>query len=134
MRVVDLDGNYYEWTLSGKIARASQINKSSLHLQARSLIKAIYPTMQTLEEVTIYLRKSDIAYLDFYIPLLKICIEVHGEQHYKFTPFYHANMMTFLKSQKKDREKKEWCENNSIKMIELPYNHMDNWEKLIRND
>jgi hypothetical protein len=134
MRVIDLDGNTSHWHMSGRITKASCINKSSFHLKARELIKVIYPTMQVLEEVTIHPRKSEIAYLDFYIPLIKTCIEVHGEQHYQFTPFYHANMMAFLKAQKKDRDKKEWCSINSIKMIELPYNIIENWEGIINNE
>jgi hypothetical protein len=49
-----------------------------------------FPTLQILEEVSIPLRSKETLYLDFYIPLIKKCIEVHGEQHYKFVPFYHT--------------------------------------------
>jgi predicted adenine nucleotide alpha hydrolase (AANH) superfamily ATPase len=73
--------------------------------------------------------------LDFYIPLSKLCIEVHGEQHYKFIPFYHGNIMSFLKAQKKDREKKEWCDNNNIRYIELPYNeNQEQWINRINHE
>ena len=89
--------------------------------------------MPLLEEVTINIRKSEFLYLDFYIPMIKTCMEVHGEQHYNFTPFYHANMMAFLKSQKRDRDKKSWCELNNIQYIELPYNKTDEWSELINN-
>jgi hypothetical protein len=133
MQVMDLDGNTSYWNLTGRIAKASGANKSSFHLQARELIRSIYPTMKTLEEVTIHTRKSEVAYLDFYIPLIKSCIEVHGEQHYRFTAFYHANMMAFLKAQKKDRDKKEWCLINNIRFIELPYHSINSWEGLIKN-
>jgi very-short-patch-repair endonuclease len=79
-------------------------------------------------------RKSEILYLDFYIPLNKKCIEVHGEQHYEFTPFYHANKLSFLKAQKRDKEKKEWCEINGITYVELPYNLINEWEHRIANN
>jgi hypothetical protein len=131
MQVTDLDGNISNWQIVGRISKATITNKSSLHLQARELIKVTYPTMQMLEEVTIYPRRSEVSYLDFYIPLIKTCIEVHGEQHYKFTPFYHSNMMAFFKGQKKDRDKKEWCVLNNIKYIELPYNMTENWKEMI---
>jgi hypothetical protein len=98
------------------------------------LIKKTYPTMQILEEVTIRTSKSEVSYLDFYVPLIKTCIEVHGEQHYRFTPFYHANKIAFLKAQKKDNQKKEWCEINSIRFIELPYDKIDLWEQIITNE
>jgi len=134
MQVVDLDGNSSYWHITGGSAKASRINKSSFHLKARDLIKTIYPTMKVLEEIPVYIHRSDIAYLDFYIPLIKVCLEVHGEQHYKFTPFYHVNMMAFLKAQKRDRDKKEWCSINNIRMIELPYNQLDTWEGLIKDE
>ena len=67
--------------------------------------------------------------MDFYIPMIKKCIEVHGEQHYKFIPFYHTNKLNFLKAKKKDRQKAEWCEKNSITYIELPYNLLEEWEE-----
>jgi hypothetical protein len=121
------------WSLTGYVAKGKIHNKSSYHLQARDLLSSLHPTLQILEEVTIPIRKGQIAYLDFYLPLLKLCVEVHGEQHYKFVPYYHGNMMGFLKSQKKDKEKQEWCELNNIKYIELPYDaNTEEWKaKLI---
>jgi hypothetical protein len=104
-------------------------------LLARELLVELHPTLQILEEVSIPLKKGETLFLDFYLPLLKTCIEVHGEQHYKFIPYYHGNIMNFLKSQKKDKQKKEWCENNSIKYIDLPhYETVDDWESRLKND
>jgi hypothetical protein len=129
MNVKDLDGNINSWHIVGNINKS--FNKSSYQIQARNLLKKIYPTMQILEEVPIKIRKSETLYLDFYIPLNKKCIEVHGEQHYKFTPHYHNNKLAFLRAQKRDKDKKEWCEINNILYIELPYDEIDNWEKIV---
>jgi hypothetical protein len=132
MQIQSLDGLVQNWQLTGYTSHARIERKSSFHLIARELLKKQYPTLQILEEVTIPLKKSEVAYLDFYIPLLKRAIEVHGEQHYKFTPFYHANQLAFLKAQKKDREKREWCEINGIKYIELPYSEtQEQWTERI---
>jgi hypothetical protein len=135
MQVIDLDGIHHRWVLTGHIARGKILHKSSHHLRARQLIASIYPTLQILEEVPIPIRKSETLYLDFYLPLKKLCIEVHGEQHYKFIPFYHNNIMGFLKAQKNDREKKEWCSYNNISVVELPYNEsMEQWQDRIKDD
>ena len=132
MNVKDLDGNHSIWHLTGNIVKGSIEHKSSYHIQARKLLKTIYPTMQILEEIPINPRKSETLYLDFYIPLIKKCVEVHGEQHYKFTPYYHSNKLAFLKSQKRDKDKLEWCQINGIQYIELPYNlDINEWEKRI---
>ena len=48
--------------------------------------------------------------------------------------------MLFLSTQintkkDRDREKREWCELNSIEYIELPYNEKENqWVERIKND
>jgi hypothetical protein len=135
MQVKDLDGNYYHWKLIGNISHGSLMNKSQLHLQARTLLKECFPTLQVLEEIPIQLRKSEYLVLDFYLPLNKKCIEVHGEQHYKFTRFYHKDMMGFIRHKKRDQEKKEWCELNGIMYVELPYDEsIDQWKQRLIND
>lgn len=134
MQVVDLDGNWSHWSIMGGISKGNIAHKSSLHIMARDLIKKIYPTMQLLEEVTIYTHKNEVSYLDFYIPLIRKCVEVHGEQHYKYISFYHSSPLGFLKAQKKDREKKEWCNINNIALVELPFNKQNEWKDLIIND
>lgn len=134
MQVKSLDGIVSTLNLKGGISKGSSLNKSALHLEARNLIKKLYPTMQILEEITIYPKKNEVMYLDFYIPLLKKCVEVHGEQHYKFIPFYHNNILSFVKAQKRDRDKKEWCSINGIDYCELPFNQTQNWESIINHE
>jgi hypothetical protein len=122
MNITNLDGDSVSWSLTGHISKARIQSKSSYHLQARSLISSVHPTLQILEEVGIPVRKGQTLYMDFYLPLIKTCIEVHGEQHYRFVSHYHGNIMSFLKSQQKDKDKKEWCSINNIRYIELPHN------------
>ena len=128
MKVVDLMGNQQEWHLTGNIAKGKMSNKSSFHLKAREMIRETHPTLQILEEVSIQLRRSEVLFLDFYLPLIKLCVEIHGEQHYKFTPFYHSSRFAFMKAQKRDREKQEWCEINNITYLSLEFNEIDSWK------
>jgi len=134
MLVKDLDGQVHNWLLTGNMAKGKIDNRSSLHLAARKIISSHFPTLQVLEETPIPLRRNETLYLDFYIPLKKICIEVHGEQHYKFVPFYHTNKLNFLKSQKRDREKQEWCELNNIQYIVFKFDEDENlWNERVAN-
>lgn len=129
MNITNLDGDVVSWSLTGHISKGRIHNKSSYHLQARTLLSSLHPTLQILEEVGVPIKKGQTLYMDFYLPLLKWCVEVHGEQHYRFVPHYHGNMMSFLKSQQKDKDKQEWCLINNIKYIELPYNeNLDQWK------
>ena len=134
MQVKDLDGNIYNWQLIGNISHGSIQNKSSLHLEARNLIHECFPTLQVLEEVPVAVRRSETLYLDFYLPLVRKCIEVHGEQHYKFNKFFHNTALGFIKHKKRDLDKKEWCELNGIVYIELPFDDMDSWKSRINNE
>jgi len=132
MQVKDLDNNTVHWQLIGNISHGSMQNKSSLHLKARDLLHKCFPTLQILEEVAIPLRKAETLYMDFYLPLTKTCVEVHGEQHFKFNKFFHNSVLGFMKHKKRDENKKEWCENNSIKYIVLSYDNIDSWEEIIK--
>lgn len=135
MNVIDLDNNYTVWSLNGHISKGRIKEKSSFHLNARKLLVEIFPTLQILEEVPIPLRKKETLYLDFYLPLIKLAVEVHGEQHYKFVPFYHNTQMNFLKSKKRDNEKQEWCEKNNIRHVVLPYSEsVEEWRKLLNHE
>ena len=108
-------------------------NISGLHKKANQLLIQIYPTIPILQEVDIPLRRTETLYLDFYIPLLKKAIEVHGEQHYKFVAHFHNNAMGFIRHKKRDREKQEWCFLNHIKYVELPYNEsLEQWTHRIK--
>jgi len=128
MKVIDLNGHHSTWSLTGCSAKAKLDHKSSYHMKARGLVKELFPTLQILEEVPIYIRKSEILYLDFYLPLKKMCIEVHGEQHYNFVKFYYGTKLDFLRAQKRDKEKEEWCVLNGIEYKVLKYNEtIEEW-------
>lgn len=132
MNVVDLDGNRISWNLTGHISKGRVQEKSSYHLAARKLLIETYPTLHILEEVSIPLRKSEVLYLDFFMPLTKTVVEVHGQQHYEFIPFYHASKMAFLKAQAKDKQKEEWCLINGLKFIVFPYNNTtEEWKEIL---
>lgn len=133
MLIKDLDGNNLNWLLTGNVAYGTA-NKSELHLRARALLKEEYPTLQVLEEVSMPLKKGVTLFMDFYLPLKKICVEVHGEQHYQFIPFYHRDMVSFVKAKKRDMEKQEWCEQNGITYIVFPFNKTDEEWRAILHD
>ena len=80
--------------------------ESQLHLRARKLIKELYPTVQLMEEVPVQLRRGKTVYLDFYINTIKLVIEVHGAQHYKYNTLYHSNAQDFVNQRKRDADKR----------------------------
>lgn len=120
MIVTDFDGREYKWPPTGHVPTLDQTqNKSSNHLRARELLKRIFGSYRIMEEVPLPGTKLR---LDFYIHPLCIGVEVHGEQHYSYSPFFHGSTANFLQSRRNDRLKREWCDMNDITLIELPHN------------
>ena len=134
MKVKGLDGKTYVWSFYGQMPDISDERKrSELHLRARNILKELYPVDRILEEV--YLPGSTGLYADFWLPLRNKIVEVHGEQHYKFVPFFHGTMLNFLSSKANDNKKRQWCELNGIIEVELPFNESDEqWKSRIESD
>ena len=133
MKTIDLDGKIQDWKIAGKVFTHGQnVSKSGLHLKCRELLAELYPTIQVLEEVPINPKRGITLYLDFYLKLLNVAIEVHGEQHYKFTPHFHQTQAGFIKYKQNERLKKDWCTRNGITLIELPFNEeINEWKQRI---
>lgn len=136
MKVKDTKGKTHSWNLSGTIPDVNASRpRSDLHLKARSILKEIYPNDQICEEVTI---PGENLFGDFYLPLRKFMVEVHGQQHFKFVSHFHGSiqeggMKEFLASKERDRRKADWCEINNIQLVVLPYDKEIEWKNLIVN-
>lgn len=57
---------------------------------------------------------------DFYLPEYNICIEYDGEQHYKPVDYWGGEE-GFKQRQKNDEIKNQYCKDNNIKLIRIPY-------------
>lgn len=57
---------------------------------------------------------------DFYLPKQNICIEYDGEQHFKSVEHFGGNK-AFEITAKHDDIKNEYCKNNGISLLRIPY-------------
>ena len=135
MQIHGLDGRIYSWNPSVSQAQCTQ--KSSLHIKAKKLLDNLFPHDIILEEVSLVGSKTQIRRstlrADFFIPNRNLIIEVHGEQHYKFNPFFFKSKLSFYKAKGRDTDKKEWCELNHIILVEFNYNEdIDEWRNKIK--
>lgn len=119
MRVKTLKGKECNWTPedSSKGSRAS-----APHKRARALLATLFPLDRRLEEVKL---PGGRLRCDFYLPTRKMMVEVHGEQHYEHTAFFHGHPLNFLKSKSRDTDKRKWAEVNGIDYVELPHDEPD---------
>ena len=58
--------------------------------------------------------------LDIFVPSIRVGIEYQGIEHYKATEFFGGEE-NFLRRKKLDKNKKELCMENNIKLVEWPY-------------
>lgn len=75
---------------------------------------------------------------DFYLPKYNTCIEYDGEQHYKLTNF--SGNMTIKEQEvrleyykQNDNIKTQYCQNNNIKLIRIPYWELNNIETILND-
>jgi len=133
MIIKDLLGNKHNINLGTISINTVRELRSSLHIQARALLKELYPMTQIVEEVSIPILPGQTIYFDFFIPLFKTFIEVQGQQHYEQSSLFHKNEADFLKQKKRDNDKVRWAELNGFTLIELPYDKIDEWRNLLLN-
>jgi len=139
MKVIGLNGKEYAWNLNGySVAANDERKRSKYHLRARKILKELFHSYRILEEVKLPgstpKHRKGVLYLDFYIPQIMLAIEVHGKQHYEYTPFFHKTKADFILAKSKDEDKIEWCELNNIDLITLKYSDNDEqWRQQIEN-
>lgn len=137
MKVTGINGREYVWNLNPYyIKKDNKRPRSKFHLKARELLSEIFHSYKILEEVKLpgstALHRKGVLYLDFYIPQIKRAFEVHGQQHYEYTPFFHKSKADFILAKAKDEDKIEWCRLNGIKITELKYSdNKDIWREQI---
>lgn len=131
MKVKDLKGREHPFNVGKYVVSPNELRpRSSFHLRARAVIKTEYPTDVILEEVPV---PGEHLYLDFFLPLRHLVIEVHGQQHYVYNSMFHASKKDFLAGKLNDSRKKQWCDINNFSLLVLPYNERDDeWLERIR--
>ncbi len=133
MLVKTLDGLEYQISMSECVTNHKRQHKSTLHIKTRKLLLDTFPTDFIYEEVGIPMNSDKTLYVDFYIPVRRIAVEVQGSQHYKFTSFFHKSKIEFLKAQENDRLKKQFCDINDITLVTLKYNEESLWQEQLKN-
>ena len=75
---------------------------------------------------------------DFYIPKHNICIEYDGIQHFEPIDFAGKGeewaKEQFKEQQIKDNIKTQYCLDNDIKLIRIPYWEFDNIENILKQE
>ena len=66
---------------------------------------------------------------DFYIPNMNLCIEFDGIQHFEVSSYFGKE--SFELTQKRDKIKDNYCRDNGINLLRIPYWELENVEKIL---
>tara|TARA_Y100001938_G_C7956340_1_gene361912 strand:+ start:146 stop:547 length:402 start_codon:yes stop_codon:yes gene_type:complete len=114
-------------TLTGGLKRLSRPHRYKIDWAAPSRSKIQYKVKRALKESWenhVVFEEFPVAgtkmTLDFYNANKKIAIEVQGRQHTKYVPHFHGNnKINYISQLRRDNQKREFCEINGIRLIEI---------------
>jgi len=94
-------------------------SRSKIQFQAKQFLKNFWSRKVVFEEFPVAGTKLS---LDIFNANDGIAIEVQGQQHTKYTPFFHGkNKINYIDQLRRDKLKLEFCEINNIKLVEIYY-------------
>ena len=126
MKIIGKDQHEHQLKLKNtRVLGEDERPRSQFHKKAKILILELYPVDCICEEVHI---PSWNLYLDFFIPMRKLAIEVNGEQHALQSSLFDKSPLDFLKRKQKDKDKQRFCEINNISLITLWWNEEHKWK------
>ena len=114
-------------TLAGRVRAIPKVKKylidwggssrSKIQLKTKQFLKKYWQHHIVFEEFPVAGTKLT---LDFYNANKKIAVEVQGEQHTKYIPFFHGkNKANYISQLRRDQDKLRFCKLNNIRLVEI---------------
>lgn len=120
MKFIDTRGREYKVDIRPSKWPRKAIGEGRGLFQSKvgEILQEEFPGHHILEEFPCF---GDGLHLDFFIPRRMLAVEVQGEQHYKFNPFFHSSKADFLAQRQRDKKKVEWCKINDIRLVKIDW-------------
>lgn len=104
-------------------------SRSKIQFKAKQFLKKYWSNHIVFEEFPVAGTKLS---LDFYNANKKIAVEVQGQQHTRYVPFFHGdNKINYINQLKRDSDKLKFCELNDIHLVEI-YKESELDEKIFK--
>lgn len=101
---------------------------SKLHIKMQEILQnGSFKNIDAYQEIPVseLVETKDVLYIDWYVPSIKLCIELHGIQHYKPMAFGHKSKidtnLKFIEGKGRDLNKKYLLKTNNFLFIEISY-------------
>jgi hypothetical protein len=74
-----------------------------------------------------------VFYIDFFIPEKNLAVEYHGDQHYEPVKMF-GGAKQLKKQQQRDAALREFCKQQGIRLLEIPYTDFDRIEEILEQE
>ena len=91
-------------------------SKSKIQFNAKQFLKNYWVNHIVFEEFPVAGTRLKF---DFYNANKRIAVEINGQQHTKYVPFFHKRRANFVSQIRRDQQKIDFCELNEIKLVEI---------------
>lgn len=116
MTLKDVRGHlFYKKTTKYKINWNAE-SKSKYQKIVKDFLFPIWKNHIVFEEFPVYGTRLTV---DIFNATKNIVVEVQGEGHSKFIPFFHKNRFEYLSQLKRDDKKLSFCKINNLKLLEI---------------
>ncbi len=113
-------------TLTGSTKRITRAKKYLIEWDEKSKSKIQFAAKQFLKDYWrdhVVFEEFPVAgtrlRFDFYNANKNIAVEINGEQHVKYVPFFHKRRSNFVSQIRRDQQKIDFCELNEINLLEI---------------
>lgn len=134
LKIVGLDGREHSIDVAKYLTniRAPTRKMSNPMKRAIALVTRLMPSDPICTEM--YLPGASCRlWVDIYLPLRSLAIEVDGAQHFKYNSLFHKDKQLLYRTQARDREKTQLLESNGITLVRLSDADNDSkWIHMIR--
>ena len=103
---------------------------SKLANQVYDVLRDIFPQARIFTEHYVNCEGNRL-FFDYYLPQYNILVEVQGEQHYKYTPFFHGAPSDYRQAVKRDKLKQNYALANNFTLVIVDYNEDVSREMLL---
>lgn len=126
-----------EITNTGKDIKDTTVKNSKNHNIIKDIHLSCFPSHRINQNIYLSLDmngRQKKCEFDIYDKTFNLLIEIHGNQHYKFTPFFHKDKSDFIMQQVRDEEKKKWAIVNGYIYLAIAEKDVLNMNKLFKNN
>lgn len=119
MKMFDINGEIVKVDVRPSTYPLRGVSKSKLQSLCGQFLQDKFPREPILEEFTIPGSRMSV---DFFLPQIKLCVEINGIQHSQHSNFFHGDRNTstkFAKQKMRDSQKSYWCELNGFKLVNI---------------